>query len=185
MKDSLKLVAVLSLICLVCAFLVATAHRLTAAPIAAAEAQRETAAILAVLPTATTSVAPTPMRIVIDGAEHIYYETPEGYAIKAIANGYAGQISLMLGFTKSVDNSAPRFWSYKALSHNETPGLGAHIAGSFVGHVSDRDAFATKWKMTKDGGDIEPITAATISSRAVTEAIGHATEIINKILTAD
>ena len=106
-----------------------------------------------------------------------YYATDKGYAFEMLApNGYAGPIKLMLGFTKDG-----RFWSYRVLAHTETPGLGAHVAGSFLDHVKDRKIAETKWKTTKDGGDIVPITSATISSRAVCDAIARGVQVCEAI----
>ena len=107
----------------------------------------------------------------------VYYATDKGYAFEMLApNGYAGPIELMLGFTNDG-----RFWSYRVLSHTETPGLGAHVSGSFLDHVKDRPIAGTKWKTTKDGGDIVPITSATISSRAICDAIARGVEVYNAI----
>ena len=172
--------AALTVICLVCAFLVAAAHELTRKPIAETAARLKQESILAVLPQCADSFF-AEKHIVIDGATNSYFETSSGYAMEVTAKGYAGEIRLMLGFAKSEDENEPKFWSYKVLAHSETPGLGAHIAGSFLDNVRERDAFSTKWRVTKDGGDIVPITAATISSRAVTDAIERAAETMKII----
>ena len=183
MKDSLKLIASLSIICLVCALLVAAAHEITLKPIADAEASKTRDAILAVLPagvgdaTTTAGASVETKTNLVNDAAVVYYETSAGYAIEtSVNNGYSGEIKLMLGFSKDG-----KFWSYKILAHAETPGLGAHIDGSFLNNVKERDAFTTNWKVTKDGGDIVPITAATISSRAVCDAIEHGVGIIKAI----
>ena len=175
MKDSLKLVTSLSMICLVCAFLVAAAHDVTLEPIKAAEEAQKRDAILAVLPELGEVETKT---ISLDNGDVVeYYETAAGRAVEvSVKNGYSGEIRLMLGFSNDG-----KFWSYKVLAHAETPGLGAHISGSFIDNVKQRDAFSTKWKVKNDGGDIVPITAATISSRAVCGAIERGVEIIKAI----
>lgn len=94
-------------------------------------------------------------------------------AIPATArNGYSGDIDIMVGVTLSGEIT-----TVKILSHQETPGLGDLIEP----HKSDwiqqfpQQSFQTvkqdNWSVKKDGGDFDQITGATISPRAVTEAI--------------
>ena len=180
MKDSFRLVFVVTLICLVSALLVSVAHKVTEEPIARTKTRLKEGAILAVLPDgASTPIARTNDMLSAAGVvtKHAYWETDKGYAMEVTTpNGYDGPIELMLGFTRDGT-----FWSYQVLSHSETPGLGAHITGSFVDHVRERSVSETKWKTTKDGGDIVPITAATISSRAVCDAIADGVIIFEAI----
>ncbi len=96
---------------------------------------------------------------------------PVGRAVLAYSDrGYGGRISVMVGVD---DDGAVR--AVQILKHNETPGLGANITGQaflsqFVGRSPDNFDFHVK----KDGGDVDAITAATISSRAVSDAIADA-----------
>ena len=180
MKDSLRLVVVVTAVCLISALLVSIAHEVTLEPIAKAAERQKLDAILGVQPEGASDPASNAVQVVgmpgTDGTT-VYYATDKGYAFEMLApNGYAGPIELMLGFTKDG-----RFWSYRVLSHTETPGLGAHVAGSFLDNVKDRAIAETTWKTTKDGGDIVPITSATISSRAVCDAIARGVEVYNAI----
>ena len=60
----------------------------------------------------------------------------------------------------------------EVLSHLETPGLGAKIReAKFKDRFKKRNLSNTKWAVKKDAGDIDGITGATISSRAVIKAI--------------
>jgi electron transport complex protein RnfG len=62
---------------------------------------------------------------------------------------------------------------YRTLSASETPGLGTKMNDpSFASQFAGRSAAGLA--VTKDGGEIEAITAATITSRAVCRAIAHA-----------
>ena len=184
MNDSVKLVSSITVICMVSALLVAVAHEVTLKPIADAEAAKKTKAILAVLPEGASE--PQELTNLISSATgvvstNVYWKTDKGYAMEMTApNGYSGDIKLMLGF--SADGN---FWSYKVLAHSETPGLGGHIAGSFLDNVKNRPADGTKWKVVKDGGDIVPITAATISSRAVCGAIERGVKVFETIQTTE
>lgn len=180
MNESLKLVSSVTVICLVSALLVAVAHDKTLKPIAAAEAAEKTNAILAVLPEGSNN--PQELSVAVTWPDrtsttNIYWKTEKGYAMEMTApNGYSGDIKMMLGFTTEGN-----FWSYKVLAHAETPGLGGNITKSFLDNVKNRPASGTKWKVVKDGGDIIPITAATISSRAVCGAIERGVKVFETI----
>ena len=88
-----------------------------------------------------------------------------GYTFTVAGNGYGGPISILVGM-----NSDYTLRDMEVLSHTETPGLGSKITEElfteqFVGLRVDEIV------LSKDGGKIDAITGATISSRAVTEAI--------------
>lgn len=180
MNESLRLVVVVTVVCLISALLVSIAHEITLEPIAKAAERQKLEAILGVQPEGASMPVSNAVQVAgmpgTDGTT-VYYTTDMGYAFEMLApNGYAGPIKLMLGFTKDG-----RFWSYRVLSHAETPGLGAHITGSFLDNVNDRSIAETTWKTTKDGGDIVPITAATISSRAICDAIARGVQVFEAI----
>ncbi len=89
----------------------------------------------------------------------------KGYAILAESNGYSGKINLLVGI--NTDRSIK---DVSIISHTETPGLGNRITeksftDQFKGLTTEEVA------LTKDGGRIDAITGATISSEAVVEAI--------------
>jgi Na+-translocating ferredoxin:NAD+ oxidoreductase subunit G len=94
-----------------------------------------------------------------------------GVAINTYTNmGYSGLIRIMVGF----DNEGT-IVNYKVLEHKETAGLGTKIAAPFfVNQFIGRNPATQPLKVNKDGGDIDAITAATISSRAVCDAIQRA-----------
>ena len=94
----------------------------------------------------------------------------EGYTAEGRSGeGYGGDIVLMVGFKKDKKTVI----SYKVLQASETPGLGMKLkTPEFSGQFSGKDGSALKVK--KDGGDIEAITSATITSRAVCKAIADA-----------
>ncbi len=94
----------------------------------------------------------------------------EGAALKLVTHeGFGGEIVFLLGVGKDG-----RMTGLYILSHKETPGLGTKAAnrswwGQFVGQSLDTMNF----KVKKDGGDVDAITAATITSRAVSAGIEH------------
>ncbi|NQT94763.1 MAG: RnfABCDGE type electron transport complex subunit G, partial [Lentisphaerae bacterium] len=170
---------VLTVICLVAGLLLAWVNDLTAGPIAAAAREEKMAAIRNVLPPCDND--PDADKKVIAGDEHewTFYVAREegryvGAAFEAVSKeGYGGTIRIMVGVTAdgNVNGMA-------VLAHKETPGLGAKIKGDeFRQQFSNWSIRKTRWSVKKDGGDIQAITAATISSRAVAAAMRKGLEV--------
>lgn len=90
-------------------------------------------------------------------------------------NGFSGKITIVAGFDLHGN-----ILGYEVTSHAETPGLGAKMGEWFHGEsnrsVIGRNPISAPLKVSKDGGDVDGITAATISSRAFLEALNIATE---------
>jgi electron transport complex protein RnfG len=102
-----------------------------------------------------------------DGDLFVIYEGDSitGYTFLASGNGYSGVISMLVGI-----NPDYTIKDVAILSQTETPGLGSKITekeftGQFVGLAS------TDLGLSRDGGSIDAISGATISSRAVTDTI--------------
>ena len=146
MKKILSLVLSLTIISGVCAAVLAYVDSITKEPIKqTAEKNREAA-----------------KQAVLCGEE--------GYTAEGTCkDGYGGDITLMVGFKKDKKTVI----SYKVLAASETPGLGMKLkTPEFAGQFAGKDGRALKIK--KDGGEIEAITSATITSRAVCRAIADA-----------
>ncbi len=94
-----------------------------------------------------------------------------GVAVNTYTNiGYSGLIKLMVGFQAdgTINN-------YELLEHKETPGLGTKMEdAAFKDQFKGKNPATFKLKVVKDGGDVDAITAATITSRAVCDAIQRA-----------
>lgn len=94
-----------------------------------------------------------------------------GMAVKSTVVGFGGPLTLMVGILP--DGS---IYNTSVLSHSETPGLGAkctsdeHFYGQFRGWNPEKKRLLVK----KDGGDVDAITASTITSRAYTLAVQNA-----------
>ena len=99
-----------------------------------------------------------------------------GYAVPGLSKkGYGGDIRLMVGL-----NPDRTVISYKVLTAAETPGLGSNLTSpAFIARFKDQPADTLA--VTKDGGKIEAITSATITSRAVCDAIADAAKYIDRI----
>ncbi len=94
-----------------------------------------------------------------------------GVAVKTYTNlGYSGLIKLMVGFKPdgTINN-------VEVLEHKETPGLGTKMADAFFkDQFINKNPKTFKLSVVKDGGDVDAITAATITSRAFCDGVMRA-----------
>ena len=95
-----------------------------------------------------------------------------GFAYRATAQGYAGEIQLLLGVKPGGELIGVR-----VLSHSETPGLGDKIEVrkddwilDFTGRSLTNTA-DTEWAVKKDGGHFDQFSGATITPRAIVRAV--------------
>ena len=166
MKKILGLVVSLTIISGVCAGVLAYVDSITKDPIAKMKVQQEQSAVKQVLPAGATEVVEADGFFVgMNGENDVV-----GYAAKGKdSHGYGGDIELMVGFEKDKKTVV----CYKTLAASETPGLGMKLkTPEFADQFAGKDG--TSLSVTKDGGKIEAITSATITSRAVCRAIGDA-----------
>ncbi|NIS59852.1 MAG: RnfABCDGE type electron transport complex subunit G [Proteobacteria bacterium] len=184
MKDILRLIIVLTSLCIVSAIALAKIYDLTKGPIAHQKRLEVLRAIKTVLPPYDNEPdrdrVELPMGTDKRGEETrraFYRGRKEGRLIGVAfmvtsPEGYGGDIEVMVGFLPNgVINGV------EVLSHLETPGLGAKIRDAkFKDRFKNRNLSNTAWAVKKDGGDIDGITGATISSRAVIKAIKEGLE---------
>ncbi|MGN0068220.1 MAG: RnfABCDGE type electron transport complex subunit G [Prevotella sp.] len=98
-----------------------------------------------------------------------------GAAVESSANGYGGMLKILVGF--GPDGT---ICGYTVLDSNETPGLGAKAdnwfqadgKGSIIGKKIQDKGLCVR----KDGGEVDAITASTITSRAFLKAVNQAFE---------
>jgi Na+-translocating ferredoxin:NAD+ oxidoreductase subunit G len=100
-----------------------------------------------------------------------------GYGVKTYSKkGYSGKITLAVGF--KPDGT---IINITVLEQKETPGLGTKMAlPAFVNQFIDKDPSSFQLKVKKDGGQVDAITAATISSRAFCDAVQNAYSTLKK-----
>ena len=97
------------------------------------------------------------------------------------ADGYSGDISLIVGI--NIDNSVA---GVRVLSHKETPGLGDKIdlrKSDWVMSFNQKSMASSNdsnWAVKKDGGQFDQFTGATITPRAVVNAVGKALRFFNQ-----
>ena len=160
MKELLRMSGFLGLVAAVAGLTLAGTARLTKGKIEAARSDAETVALGDVLPLAR-SFRPTDSHTVgLDAAGETV-----GFVFKVKAPGYASVMEALVG----VDTGGA-VTGIKVLYQNETPGLGDKVAlPGFLGQFTGRRA--AELKLKKDGGAIDAVTSATISSRALTNAV--------------
>ena len=162
-----NMVLVLGMTCLLCSAVLGGAYALTKEPIEAAAAAKTQQAIAQVLPHFTD------LAYCEEG--HYYTATDGdalvGYAIESTVVGFGGALTMLVGITPDgvVYNTS-------VLSHAETPGLGAKCTtdSKFMDQWRGFDPSVKKLAVRKDGGDVDAITASTITSRAYALAVENA-----------
>ena len=181
MKSTLfNMVAVLFCITLISSAGVGLVNMITTEPIAAAKQKAVNDAILAVLPEfdnkATTELEIDAMPI------KVYTATVEGatvgYAVETMTkSGFNGVVKLMVGFAPTGE-----VLNVNVIQQSETPGLGTKMCDEgnpLLSSIKGQNLESKKLvngllAVTKDGGDIDALTAATISSRAYVDAVNRA-----------
>lgn len=177
----INMVVTLVLVTGIAATVLGFVYDATKGPIEIAKAKAQTEAIKEVLPEfdelgESKMVAPS------EGADSLEIFPAfkggklVGTAIKTYTkNGFSGFISIMAGFDNDGNISG-----YSILEHAETPGLGSKMDAWFNNaekpkqNVIGTNPELTNFTVSKDGGDIDAITASTITSRAFLEALNRA-----------
>lgn len=182
-KSSFKnMTLCLFVICLVCSALLSGVYALTADPIAAAAAAKNEAAIKEVLPDSAVKIEE--VRTVEMGGQTYEYNlaydeqgNTVGCAINVAPVGFGGPIAIKVGFDINGN-----IWNTKVLSQAETPGLGAKcVDPSFSEQFKGFNPSEKKLAVKKDGGDVDAITASTITSRAYTAGLALAVQVFQTI----
>lgn len=173
-QSTLKNMALcLTLVCLICSAVLGVAYAVTLEPVKAAQVAKTNKAIAQVLPEfADDNVAE--QSVTVEGVEYTYYHPSSGYAVISVVNGFGGALSVMVGITEDG-----KVYNTSVISHSETPGLGAKCQSDedFLGQFRGLDPASARLAVTKDGGDIDAITASTITSRAYTLAVANAVKV--------
>ncbi len=186
MQSSLRnMVGVLFLITLVASAAVGFIYRATEEPIAQAKAAKTAAALGEVLPEFDNDPVATVREVSVEGGDMKIYTAEKngqvaGYAIETFTNnGFSGLIRMMVGFLPDGE-----IYNIEALEHAETPGLGSKIAdpdNKLVVSFQGKNPAELKMSVMKDGGDIDALTASTITSRAYVEAVQRAYDLLQTI----
>lgn len=171
----------LTSICLIAGVALSAANKYTETAIAASKALALENAIRQVTPAFDNNPVEEKYKIAITEGDSLTLFPAllggkyVGCAVESYTkNGFSGLIRIMAGF-----DAKNKLYNYTVLEHNETPGLGSKMDMWFrdnknrqniIGYDMSKGAL----RVTKDGGNVDAITAATISSRAFLDAINRA-----------
>lgn len=167
-KDILRLTLTLLLITSIVAAVLAGVNAITGPIIARRQQQKIQDSISAVLPGGGEKLDSFPDET---GLVQAVYTSENGYAVQVAPNGFGGSIVMMVGVKDGAVSGL------SIISHAETPSLGAVIAGSDAAGNAFRGQFiglTGELAVDKDGGSVDAVTGATISSRAVVAGINAA-----------
>lgn len=171
MKYILRLTLTLLLITAVVAGLLAFVNELTAGRIDELTRQKAEQAMREVLPAQNY----TPLDAALpQGVTEAYRAGDAGYVVRVAPNGFGGAIDLMVGVKadRTVNGVA-------VIAHSETASLGANCT---------REEFRAQYAggagpfaVGQDGGTIEALTGATVTSRAVTDGVNAALDFVREV----
>ena len=178
----------LTLIAFVASLALALVNNVTKGPIEKVNQEKVANAIKKVLPegveytinadtvSVTTDKGPANvMRYTVVDAEG----NTVGKAIESFDNnGFGGKLTAMVGFDAEGNISG-----YEILGSSETPGLGAKCTSDthFIDQFKGWDPAQKSLSVRKDGGEVDAITASTITSRAYSAAISQAYVVFKKL----
>lgn len=168
----LRLTLTLFLITTIVAGLLGLVNYVTADTIAEQIAQKAENAMRQVLEADSYEPLDVPEESAVTAA---YRAGDRGYVVRVAPNGFGGAIDMMVG----VDVSGA-VTGVAIVSQSETASLGANCTredfrAQFTGKTGTLS-------VSKDGGEIEALTGATVSSRAVTEGVNTALEFVQEVL---
>lgn len=167
-KFILRLALTLLVITSVVAAALAGVNALTAGKIAETKLANTQAAVNAVLPGGGEEISFQDDT----GMVSKVFASDTGYAVEVLSSGFGGTVDMMVGVGKDG-----KVLAVQIISHSETPGLGAVSAAENAAGEAFRGQFAGmsgELAVTKDGGQVEAITGATITSRAVVKGVNAA-----------
>lgn len=152
-------------------------YDVTKEPIAIQAAEAQLNAIREVAPAFDNNPEADADTISVQGSNAIVYPAKKkgklvGAAVKtSTMTGFAGEVIVMCGF-----NADGSIRDYRVLQQAETPGLGSKMEDWFRNPTAARSIIGknpakVRMNVSKDGGDIDGITAATVSSRAFLSTI--------------
>ncbi len=179
MKSTLfNMVAVLFAVTLIASAGVGAVNMLTADAIAEAKALATTEAVKNVLPAFENveSWEQTADDIPIKVYKALSADAVVGYAVESMTkSGFGGAIRLMVGFSPEG-----KVLNVNVLEQKETPGLGTKMCdegNALLSSIKDKNPAEMHFSVKKDGGELDALTAATISSRAYYDAVQRAHEV--------
>ena len=181
----LNMVATLLVVTMLSAGLLGSVYALTKEPIRLAELKRKNEAIGVVVPGFNNEPSQEVNKLFMDGDTLYFYTARQGEkvlgtAVETFTNlGFSGEFKLMVGFApdRSIIDIA-------VIKHAETPGLGDKMErdkSEFHVQFMGQDPESFNLAVKKDRGDVDAITASTITSRAYCDAVQRAYDALEQL----
>ena len=171
-KGMVKTVVTLLAFAAVVAFLLGLVNDVTAENIAKHKADKTMAAMETVLPAGEYS------QVIYEGdpsVASVYRAGNDGWIVEVTPSGFGGLIDMMVGVDKSGAVTG-----VSIVSMSETSGLGANAS---------RESFRSQYvgktgsvKLKKQGGEIDALTGATVTSTAVTKGVNTALAVVQELM---
>ena len=175
-----NMVGVLTVIAVIAGVALASVNSITSGPIEAIREQTLANGIKEVLLAENLELQKTDSV----SADVIVYHTTAGSAVQVTDHkGFGGDLTVLVGF---ADDGSIK--GYHILQSSETPGLGAKAATWFregKGSILGRNPGSENLTVKKDGGDVDAITASTITSRAFLRCVNNAYQALQGNASAD
>lgn len=181
-KEVIKVAVILFAITAIAAAILAAVNMVTAPVIAENDRKAQDEAILKVLPNASELCPITTDGMVVDGVQvtETVYRSDVGYAVGVAPNGYGGPITMIVG----VDNDL-KVTGIKIISQSETAGLGAKCTEeSFQEQYKGKTENIVVSKSGAKDNEIDAISSATVTSKAVTKGVNRAISIVKAVKEA-
>ncbi len=179
LESSLKnMLLVLTGVTVVSVAILAVVNELTKGPIEIANAKALSDAVALVVPGFDNDPIADKKVENLDGVEYAVYPASKegksiGAAVEATSMGFGGELKVLVGF-----DADGNILDYSILSHSETPGLGSKSTEWFKkgnkGDITGMNPKDGALTVSKDGGQVDAITASTITSRAFLRAVNAA-----------
>ena len=173
-------------ISLFAALTLGSVYNVTKEPIEASKTAKQKNAITEVIP--GFARLDNPEKVAVSNGDSITvfraYDAQDkflGAAVESVSHqGFSGDIKIMVGF-----DAEGNILNYSVLDQKETPGLGTKMVDWFKTEkanqsIKGKNPVKNNLTVSKDGGEVDAITAATISSRAFLDAISIAYEAYSK-----
>ncbi len=169
----LKLTVTLLIICAGMAAVLAGVNAITKDPIAAIQVEKTQQAISLVLPDVSGLE-----QLTLSGDTGIVksaYKADNGYAVEVAPNGFDGAVTMMVGIADG------KVTGISVISHTETPGLGAVAAANNAKGEAFRGQFVGQSGTLEIGNQIDAMSGATITSKAVVAGVNAALEFVDNL----
>ena len=169
----LKLTVTLLIICACVAAVLAGVNAITKDKIAAIQVEKTQQAISLVLPDVSGLE-----QLTLSGDTGIVksaYKADNGYAVEVAPNGFDGAVTMMVGIADG------KVTGISVISHTETPGLGAVAAANNAKGEAFRGQFVGQSGTLEIGNQIDAMSGATITSKAVVAGVNAALDFVDNL----